>query len=290
VQSENTIFEQMALQGQSMFSSTGDTGAFGCIRDDGTTIVDSGDPASQPWVTAVGGSSFEGDNPGANPNPGTPAKGDETAWNTDNLCSDAAAGPANGGRGGFYWCNVTGAGTGGSSQYWGRPFYQLGPGVNSQYTVRSGEAVSNGETGCTLAKAGTPCRETPDISADADEFTGYSEYCTGDASTPYSDCATFSSAYPAPGWFPVGGTSVSTPLWAALIADRDSYQGHRSGNINPLLYFWFNIDPGLFFNDPNGKGTLQQAATSNGLYPTTPGYDEATGIGTPKFAAIITGF
>ena len=91
VQSENTIFEQMALQGQSLFSSAGDTGAFGCIRSDGTTVVNVNDPATQPWVTSVGGTSFEGDNPGANPNPGAPAKSTETVWNVDNLCSDQAA-------------------------------------------------------------------------------------------------------------------------------------------------------------------------------------------------------
>jgi hypothetical protein len=38
-----------------------------------------------------------------------------------------------------------------------------------------------------------------------------------------------------------------------------------------------------------GSMRLQQAATNNGLFPTTPGYDEATGIGSPKFAAVITG-
>jgi hypothetical protein len=43
-----------------------------------------------------------------------------------------------------------------------------------------------------------------------------------------------------------------------------------------------------YFNDITGNGKLQQAATNNGLYPTTPGYDEATGIGTAKFAAVIT--
>jgi pseudomonalisin len=31
-----------------------------------------------------------------------------------------------------------------------------------------------------------------------------------------------------------------------------------------------------------GVGPRQQAATNNGVYPTTPGYDEATGAGTPK--------
>jgi subtilase family serine protease len=68
-EAENTVFEQMAFQGQSMFTSSGDTGAFGCIRGDGTTIVNAGDPASQPWVTGVGGTSLESDNPGTNRTP-----------------------------------------------------------------------------------------------------------------------------------------------------------------------------------------------------------------------------
>ena len=292
VEAENTLFEQMAIQGQALFSSSGDTGAFGCIRSDGTTVVNVGDPASQPWVTSVGGTSFESDNPGTNPNPGPPARGVETVWNVDNLCNDQPTGPGNDNQsaGGYFWCAETGAGGGGSSQFWGRPFYQHGPGVNNSNTTYSGEAVANGETACTLAAAGTPCRETPDISAMADPYNGYAEYCTGNASTPESGCATFSGGEPSPGWFAIGGTSLSSPLWAALIADRDSYTGHRSGNVNPLLYAWFQIAPGAFFNDITGTGRLQQAANNNGLYPTTPGYDEATGIGTPKFAAIITGF
>jgi kumamolisin len=290
VEAENTVFEQMALQGQSVFSSSGDTGAFGCLRSDGTSVVNVGDPSSQPWVTSVGGTSFEGDNPGTNPNPGTPATGTETVWNVDNLCSDQAKAADNDNQGGLFWCAETGAGGGGSSQWWGRPFYQRGFGVNNSNTTYSGESIANGETACTLAKAGTPCREVPDISAMADEYNGYAEYCTGSASTPFSGCATFSGSEPSPGWFAIGGTSLSSPLWAALIADRDSFSGHRSGNINPLLYFWLQTDPGKYFNDITGHGRLQQAATNNGLYPTTPGYDEATGIGTPKFAAIITGF
>ena len=32
-EAENLLFEQMAAQGQSMFASSGDTGAFECIRD-----------------------------------------------------------------------------------------------------------------------------------------------------------------------------------------------------------------------------------------------------------------
>ena len=64
-QAENVIFEQMALQGQSMFAAAGDSGAFDCIwSDSGTTIINVDDPASQPWVTSVGGTSFESFNPG----------------------------------------------------------------------------------------------------------------------------------------------------------------------------------------------------------------------------------
>jgi kumamolisin len=290
VQAENTVFEQMALQGQSMFGAEGDTGAYECIRSDGTTIVNVLDPPSQPWVTSVGGTSLESDNPGTNSRPAYPA-GVESVWNVDNLCNASAneGGTAASPDSGFFWCAETGAGGGGSSQYWGRPFYQQGHGVNSRYTTYSGEAVTNGETACTLAAAGTPCREVPDISANADPYTGYAEYCTGSASTPESACATFSGSEPVSGWFAIGGTSLSSPLWAALIADRVGYTGHRSGNISPLLYRWFQTDPGAYFNDITGTGRLQQAATNNGLFPTTPGYDEATGIGTPKFAAIITG-
>jgi subtilase family serine protease len=56
-QAENVLFEQIAMQGQSMFGAAGDTGAFGCIRSDGTTILNLVDPPSQPWVTSVGGTS-----------------------------------------------------------------------------------------------------------------------------------------------------------------------------------------------------------------------------------------
>ena len=278
---ENTVFEQMALQGQSMFAAAGDDGAFDCLDTDGTSVVNVDDPGSQPWVTSVGGTSLESDNPGTNSHPGYPANGTETVWNPDNLCSNKAAAAANDKLGGYYWCGDfgVGAGGGGSSKFWGAPSYQQGPGVISKHTTYS-------PTSCVLASGfGTPCRQVPDVSADADEYTGYAEYCTGNASTKFSDCATFPKGG---GWFMIGGTSLSTPLWGALITDRDSYQGGRTGNINPLVYEVLGSDPGKYFNDITGIGKLQQAATNNGLFPTTPGYDEATGAGTPKFAAIIT--
>lgn len=52
-QSENTIFMQMAAQGQSIFSAAGDSGA----NDNGSSLsID--DPSGQPYMTAVGGTTL----------------------------------------------------------------------------------------------------------------------------------------------------------------------------------------------------------------------------------------
>jgi subtilase family serine protease len=274
-QAENEVFEQMAAQGQSVFGAAGDTGAFGCIRSDGTTIVNVLDPPSQPFVTSVGGTSFNHWNPDQNPFPSYPT-GAETVWNVDGLCNQSAN---EAGEPGLVWCAATGAGGGGSSQWWGRPFYQRGPGVNNPNTT-----YGNGSTQCALAAEGTPCREVPDISMNADEYTPYAEHCTGNASTPYSTCATFPNQ---DGWFGIGGTSLSSPFAAAVIADRDGFNGYRTGLANQVFYSLFNSrDPGAYFHDITG---IRQFPNNNGLFPTTPGYDEATGIGSLIMAPIITG-
>jgi kumamolisin len=270
------IFEQMALQGQSVFGAAGDTGAFSCIRSDGTTIANVLDPPSQPWVTSVGGTSLETFNPNANPNPSYP-NGIETVWNVLNLCNSGSGAD---GITGFDWCAAEGAGGGGNSQFWGRPIYQFGPGVNNPNSK-----VGNGTTQCSLAAKGKPCREVPDVSINADENTPYAEYCTGNSNTPFSVCGEFSQFQTPPGWFGIGGTSLSSPFWSAIIANHDSLYHTRIGNANPLLYLLFNIDANGYFHDITGKG---QTVNNNGIFPTTPGYDLSTGIGTPKMGSVIT--
>jgi len=52
---ENTLFEEAAVQGQSVLAASGDDGSDDC--GNGRAAVD--DPASQPWVTAVGATSFQ---------------------------------------------------------------------------------------------------------------------------------------------------------------------------------------------------------------------------------------
>ena len=186
-QAQNTIFEQMAAQGQSMFAATGDTGAFGCIPTDGTIEPNALDPAAQPWVTAVGGTSLESFDPGTDSRPGYPA-GTETVWNVDNLCN---TGTGEGLPTDLFYCAALFAGGGGPSEVFSRPFYQRGPGTN-----------------------GSAGRTIPDVSANADVFTPYAAYCTGNANTPGSFCGTFTGTDLAPGWVGSAGTSVSTPLWS----------------------------------------------------------------------------
>jgi subtilase family serine protease len=288
-QAENLIFEQMAAQGQSMFSSSGDTGAFECLRD-GTfsdwAPLEALDPSSQPWVTSTGGTSFESFDPGDNPTPSYPY-GTEAVWNTLDVCSGNNSSTAS--STGILNCSAFGAGGGGHSIFWPMPDYQKGPGVINPDTV-------SGTSNCALASAGQACREVPDISANSDPLTGYAEYCTGSSYVSpnptgpdyTSACVGLTPTPGAPGWFHIGGTSLSAPLYGALFTDRDAFLGHRAGSANYLLYALFDNPRTRTanFHDITGFGS---ASTNNGFYPTTRGYDEATGIGTPNFTALITG-
>ena len=287
-EAENVLFEQMAAQGQSMFASSGDTGAFECIRD-GTfsdhAPLQSLDPASQPWVTSTGGTSFTSFDPGDRADPSYP-RGSEGVWNTINICSGNDSSTAT--STGIVDCGSFGAGGGGHSIFWPMPNYQKGPGVISAYTVR-------GPSNCALASAGQACREEPDISANADPLTGYAEYCTGSSyvspnptGTDYeSACLGLTKTPGAPGWFHIGGTSLSAPLWAALFSDRDAFHGRRAGNANYVLYALFD-NPRTYAADFHDILGLP-LENNNGFYPVTRNFDQATGIGSPNFAGIITG-
>ncbi len=173
----------------------------------------------------------------------------ETVWNDFDAC--------NGTHQGLIACARDGAGGGGISVFWPRPSFQRGPGV-------------------ALLKN----REVPDVSADADELTPYAEYCTGAPGTN-SACARSGG-----GWFGIGGTSLSSPLWAAVIGDAVGYNGARFGTATMRLYPLMRSGYSIYFHDITGVG---QAENSNGAYPVTPGYDLATGIGTPDIGAIVTG-
>ncbi|HKF36232.1 MAG TPA: S53 family peptidase [Ktedonobacteraceae bacterium] len=106
---ENQFFQQAAAQGQSILVAAGDSGSASCFQLQGggfNTSLNADDPASQPYVTGVGGTNLT-----LNANNSYQT---ETVWN-----------------GGF----LGGAGGGGISQFWKRPSWQTGPGVsNPQYS------------------------------------------------------------------------------------------------------------------------------------------------------------
>ena len=158
------------------------------------------------------------------------------------------------GPGGTYqsesvWNNsASSAGGGGLSAHFDRPSYQVGPGVINSF--------SNGK------------REVPDVSADGDPTTGYSVYCT----------VVEAGCNPSVPWTSAGGTSVSTPLWAAMTANINQYlnsQGKPAiGNAHDLLY--------QLFNTPQTFAAYHDiTAGDNRFYPATAGYDMASGVGTP---------
>jgi hypothetical protein len=116
---------------------------------------------------------------------------------------------------------------------------------------------------------GLLCRENPDVSLDGDPVTGYSLYCTDAA----GGCSQIH-------WFPIGGTSCSSPIWAGIAALYDVHHHGRQGLFNYIV-FPFDSDAGYAsqFHDITGY--------NNGFYPAGKYYDMATGIGTPNVFNLV---
>lgn len=233
---ENLIFEQAAAQGQSVFSSAGDDGADDCAGHGSSPVspnLSVEDPASQPYVVSVGGTTALSVT--------TPPV--EQVWN------DGATGGATGG---------------GTSLIWPMPSWQK--------NVASVASASSSKV-CGVAGA-DQCRSTPDVSAFADEYTGITIYFQGS-------------------WFTIGGTSSSAPIWAAVLAEVNASHActsnpatsHGVGFVNPLLYE-VGGNPTLAaqsFNDVTA-GNNDIFGVNGGKYAAQPGYDLATGFGTPNLA------
>jgi hypothetical protein len=136
---ESTIFQQAAAQGQSLVAASGDSGSTGCYQNPFSTVPSSlsaDDPASQPDVTAVGGTSMTLNG----------ATSTQSTWNT----------PAGGG--------VHGAASGG-----GVSAVEQLSGASNYQTGFTGAGYANS---CASA-AGSTCRQVPDVSALADPNGGY---------------------------------------------------------------------------------------------------------------------
>lgn len=272
---ESQLFQEMAIQGQSMMAAAGDSGSEDCLENLGQVpahlaySLQVDDPGSQPFVTSVGGTEIT--------RYGSPPV--EAAWNQTPGGKGFRA-PIRGRHGHRpkYPGNLVGGG--GISRRWLMPPWQARlAGVNSSGT-RCG------------APRGTGCREVPDVSALAAVGTkhtrGYVIY--GSA-----------GAFKGRGWQSAGGTSLATPLWAALTALADQQVvTHRLGLLSPSLYPIARQDPRAFTdvslgqNDylragghPSHYACRYQGVPRQPCYRAVRGYDMATGLGTPRARYLI---
>jgi subtilase family serine protease len=335
----NSMYQQAAGQGQTVIISTGDSGSVGCLLVVNNTPTDAANNyglgvsglASTPFNVAVGGTDFNDITNSANfwnttNTSGTngSAKGyiPETTWNDS--CTNAALGTdfgfnsvaeancnnssvnnilpidvLNGGSGGVSNC-TTPSGTAQTSQCAGgyaKPSWQTGAGVPADGHRDIPDVSMFASTGfltnsfyvvCqqddTMGQDGTPCN----LSANNFAFGG------------------------------AGGTSVSTQVFAGVMALIDQKAGARQGNINPMFYTLANSQAGhcttaspasdCVFYDVT-QGTIgQPCVTGTGAKPSSncttntsgdafgvvtqynagTGYDAATGLGSMNVTNLVT--
>ena len=140
---------------------------------------------------------------------------------------------------------------GGFSHLYARPSYQDGvPGIGAM-------------------------RGVPDVAADADAQDGAPVvYAVG--STPFIA--------------PASGTEAAAPLWAGLIALADQYAHHDLGFVNPAIYrIARSSSYHRAFHDittGNNDMTMPYPAGTAG-YQATPGWDPATGWGSPDAQVLV---
>ena len=274
IKPEEDTFIQGAIEGIGIYFSSGDNNDE--LNVIGFTTPDW--PASSPWVTAVGGTSLAVG--AANNYLFETGWGTTRArWNTNcdtnapaTWCPDPNTPNANGDLGGMW---LYGAG-GGVSCLFARPSYQSG-------VVPSG-LEANSQSAC----PGSTGRAVPDVSMVGDPNTGY---LIGQTQA-FPDGNRYSE-------YRIGGTSLSSPLFAAVMADVDAASGTVHGFANPALYaagsYTDVTDPAstqavVRVDYRNGidaaDGTLISLRTMNQTVTldTTAGYDDVTGMGSPNAA------
>jgi Pro-kumamolisin, activation domain/IPT/TIG domain len=262
---ENLLFEQAAAQGQSVFAAAGDNGSDDCNSFETSTAVAGqnpvsvDDPGSQPDVVSVGGTTID----------------DATQPPLEHVWNDGA----NGGGGG-----------GGISMSWEMPAWQLDshvPGI-----VRPGSAAyvqadkvekqfgypaNFCQAYLSGATSSTPCRTVPDVSAQADEYTG--------AITIVYDGS----------WYTIGGTSSATPIWASMLAEVNASPTCQAntqtksgvGFVSPLLYAVAS-NPAAYkasFNDITAGNNDIYDLDNGQVFGAGTGYDPASGLGSPQLTA-----
>ena len=244
----NDIMIQAAAEGIGVYFSSGDNGDESLVM--GYTTPDW--PAVSPWATAVGGTSL-----GVGK---TNNRVFETYWGTNRYVVSA-----DGSLGGPTW--LYGAG-GGISRIFGVPSWQQ---PVSSYSGRS----------------------TPDVSMVGDPNTGM---LVGQTQS-FPDGNYYDE-------YRIGGTSLSSPLLAGYMAVADQIAGRPHGFANPWFYsagtgayndvFASKNDPAGdvrvdFVNGVDAADGLRTSVREFGVtlsLKSVPGFDDATGLGTPTAALL----
>ena len=264
---EVAAFQDIAIQAVNQ-----GIGVYFSSGDDGDEVASLGFPspdfsASSQWVTAVGGTSL---GIGA-----TGQKTFETGWETGKSILDGSVWrPRNPGA------YVYGSG-GGTSRLFPQPWYQAG-------VVPDSLAVKN-------QTAGAKGRVVPDISMVGDPTTGM---LVGQTQT-FPEGVSYDE-------YRIGGTSLSSPLFAGVMALADQMLGAPHGFINPTIYQTLagtsaitdvqHVKGGAmrvdFINGVDATDGLRTSARTfdfQGLaIQTRPGYDDVTGLGVPNGLAFLS--
>ncbi|HEY1917597.1 MAG TPA: S53 family peptidase [Streptosporangiaceae bacterium] len=290
VQVFNQAFLELDAQGQANFVAAGDNGAYDAADDIGTKNLSVDNPGDSPFTTDAGGTTLSGKVSVSGPD-GTsvatiPA---QRAWGWDYMWpfykdfgftskvsfAESEQGGMGGGGGGFsvdaptplYQQSTSGTRSYSAVQYLTPTDYTDVDGLslpvkwkfNPHPTVITGTGSG---------------RAVPDVSANADPFTGYE---------------IFDPEYKDPGhlegdW---GGTSFVAPQFNGATAVIDSYIGGRVGFWNPAIYQFAN-QPGSPFTPMDTAGT----SNDNLYYSGTPGttFNEGSGLGYPDFSRLAEDF
>jgi len=145
---------------------------------------------------------------------------------------------------------TSGASGGGFSHLYARPAYQDGvPGISTM-------------------------RGVPDVAGEADQESGWAFVFTGGSKK----------------WImPASGTSASASLWGGLMALADQYAHHDLGFVNPAIY---RIARGssyhrAFHDITTGSNIVNTPPVGMGGYQAGPGWDPATGWGSPDAQVLV---
>jgi len=229
VLAENTLFEEAATQGQSIFAASGDDGSEDCY---GTALGSSAnalavdDPGSQPFVTDVGGTTLSAVGP---PPP-------ESAWNDPGY----------------------GASGGGISSLWQMPAYQSdAPAALNVINANSSGAPCG-------SPVGADCRELPDVAADASDESRYLMYWDGGwvgiygtsgAAPTWASLAALANASPACGGSPIGFANPALYRAAGSSAYASIFNDISTGN-NDFLSGHAGLFPaGVGYDMATGLGS-----------------------------------